>query len=206
MNHFDRYSARTEEKIYNFYLQIVKVCGTLSKLEKEERRNKPVSSIRIPQRTYRGDTTPSHLSGFHREHIEEIQPCLINPDSIENIQRRYNPVSFIRIPQRTLEEIQPRLIYQDSIENIQRRYKPVSSIRIPQRKYRVDTTPSHLSGFHIEHINIKHAFSMDQKRRRFLKISKTGEDVFYERQKRRNPYFNFSFQIRFALKDHSKET
>ncbi|XP_023330509.1 zinc finger with UFM1-specific peptidase domain protein [Eurytemora carolleeae] len=28
--------------------QIVKVCGTLSKLEKEERRNKPVSSIRIP--------------------------------------------------------------------------------------------------------------------------------------------------------------
>ena len=152
MNHFDRYSARTEEKIYNFYLQIVKVCGTLSKLEKEERRNKPVSSIRIPQRTYRGDTTPYHLSGFHREHIEEIQTRLINPDSIENIQRRYNPVSSIRIPQRTyrgdttlshqsgfhrehIEEIQPRLIYPDSIENI-----------------RGDTTPSHLSGFHREHI------------------------------------------------------
>ena len=40
---------------------------------------------------------------------------------------------------------------------------------------------------------------MDQKRRRFLKILKTGEDVFYERQKRRNPYFNFSFQIRSDL-------
>ena len=143
MNHSYRYSARTEEKIYNFYLQIVKVCGTLSKLEKEERRNKPVSSIRIPQRT-----------------LEEIQPHLIYQDSIENIKRRFNPVSSIMIPQRTyrgdstpsylsgfqqrtLEEIQPRLIYQDSIENLNRRYNPVSSFRIPQRTYRGDTTLSH---------------------------------------------------------------
>ena len=152
MNHFDRYSARTEEKIYNFYLQIVKVCGTLSKLEKEERRNKPVLSIRIPQRTYRGDTTPYHLSGFHREHIEEIQPRLIYPDSKENIQRRYNPVSSIRIPQRTYRgDTTPSHLSGFHREH-QRRYNPVSSIRIPQRTYRGDINPSHQSGFHRENI------------------------------------------------------